>query len=60
MHRIRSVMVKEVNRFLKLCTSDDGIVNKQQILILNQLMNRNLLHFRNTVALSLSSRREAS
>ena len=54
MHRFCAIGIQEIHRFAQLRAANDRIVHKQQILILNQLVNRNLLHFRDLIALRLA------
>ena len=49
MHFLGAGLVQEIHSLPKLGAPDDGVVHQQQLLALDQLRHRDLLHFRNQV-----------
>ena len=49
MHFLSTGAIQEIYGFTQLCSANNGIVNKKQLLIFNDFRNRNLLHFCNQI-----------
>ena len=60
MYFLCAVFIKKFNGFTKLCTADDTVINKKKFFSVNQVVNRNLLHFGNSVSFLLICRCKAS
>ena len=60
MHLLRAVFIQEIHRLPQLRSPDDGIVDEQQLLPLNQGVHGNLLHLRNLVPVLLGRRHEGA
>ena len=55
-----TVCIQEIDRFLELCAADNRIVDKKQLLVLNEVVDRDLLHMRDPVPLRLVDRHEGT
>ena len=55
-----TVVIEELDSLSELSAANDGVINKEQILALNELVNRYLLHLCHLVTLLLVGRHKAS
>ena len=60
MHILGAVLIQEIHRLPQLGAPDDGVVHKQQLLVPDQLVHRDLLHLGNHVPLLLGGGHKAS
>ena len=58
MHFFCAALIKEFRGLPHLCSPDDGIINQQKALILNKVMHRYQLHFRDQIPFALYRRRK--
>ena len=60
MHGLGTALIQELNGLPQLGAADDGVIHKQQVLVLDQLVHGNLLHLGDLVPVRLVGRHEAA